>query len=452
MPAQEVSSRQYYFGLKRPVFEKEDNTMQKHIHEIYFSQLLGKRIYDNVGKCVGKVKDCVVLWDGDMPRVTGIRHTDDMDKLIPAEIILKWNEPGIKLLQPLDQSALVGIRHQELYVGKWLLDKQVIDLKGYKLVRVNDILLSCYEQEGRQHLSLIAADVGVRGLLRRIGLELLVKHLDNHYILWQSITPLEQRTGSLKLNQEKNHFSKLHPADIADLVEEMDYNSRAAFFNSLNAEQAAETLAEMELDTQVEIITQLDDEQASDLLEDMPPDAAADILGEMSKEKSTELLRLMEADEAEEVKELMQYDEDTAGGLMTTEYIALPVSLTAEQTINRLRKLAPAAETIYYLYVTDVSEKLLGVLSLRELIIAQPDATLDNLMHPHVISVHCNNNHRKVAETIHKYGLLAVPVTDENGVLLGIVTVDDVLDWLMPERTLPDSRSIYLNKRAVRRG
>lgn len=426
--------------------------MQKHINEIYFSQLLGKRIYDNAGKQVGKVKDCVVLWDGDMPRVTGIRHTDDMDKLIPAEIVSKWNEAGIKLLQPIDQIALAGIRHQELYVGKWLLDKQVIDLKGYKLVRVNDILLSCYEQAGQQHLSLIAADVGIKGLLRRIGLDFLVKRLENHYILWQSITPLEQRTGSLKLNRDKDHFSKLHPADIADLVEEMDYNSRAAFFNSLNAEQAADTLAEMELDTQVEIITQLNGEQASDLLEEMPPDAVADILGEMSKEKSAELLQLMEAEDAEEVKELMQYDEDTAGGLMTTEYIALPVALSAEQTINRLRKLAPAAETIYYLYVTDVSEKLLGVLSLRELIIANPDATLDNLMHTHVISVHCDDSHRKVAETIHKYGLLAVPVTDENGVLLGIVTVDDVLDWLMPERTLPDSRSIYLNKCAVIRG
>lgn len=426
--------------------------MQKHVDEIYFSQLQGRRIYDSAGTAVGKVKDIVVCWDGGIPRVTGIRHTGDIHKLIPAEIVLEWNETGVKLLQTVDQTIIVDISQEELYVGKWLLDKQIIDLKGSKLVRVNDILLSSSEQDGRQHLSLIAADVGIRGLLRRIGLEFLAKNLENHYILWQSITPLESKTGNLKLNRDKNEFHKLHPADIADLVEEMDYNSRAAFFKSLDVEQAADALAEMELDTQVELISQLDDSQASDLLEEMPPDEAADILGEMSEEKSIELLRLMETDDAEEVKELMQYEEDTAGGLMTTEYIGLPVSLTAEQTINRLRELAPAAETIYYLYVIDDSERLLGVLSLRELIIAKPEATLDSLMHTKLIAVHHEDNHRKVAEIIHKYGLLAVPVTDQQGVLLGIITVDDVLDLLMPERSMMDAMSIYLNKRAVRRG
>lgn len=423
--------------------------MRKHINEIYFSQLLGRRIYDSAGNMVGKVKDIVVLWDGGNPRVTAIRHTKDLYKLIPAEVVLEWNETCIKLMKTIDQTFMVGVSQQELYVGKWLLDKQIIDLNGSRLVRVNDILFSCSEQDGRQSLSLIAVDIGMKGILRRIGLEFLSRSLDNHYILWHSITSLESKTGNLKLNRNKNEFNKLHPADIADLVEEMDYKSRAVFFKSLDAGQAVDTLSEMELDTQVTLISQLDCNHASDLLEEMPPDEAADILSEMSEEKSTVLLQLMKKDDAEEVKELMQYEEDTAGGLMTTEYIGLPVSLTTEQTINRLRELAPAAETIYYLYVVDDAEKLLGVISLRELIIAKPEATLGSLMNSKLISVHYEDNHRKVAEIIQKYGLLAVPVTDENGVLLGIITVDDVLDLLMPDRCAPNAMSIYLNKHAL---
>ena len=426
--------------------------MQKAMHEIYFSQLRGRRIYDGAGKAAGKVKDVVVRWDGGMPYITGIRHSGDIHRLIPASQVKDWAAEEVQLYKPLAEIEIADINEQELYVGKWLLDKQIIDLKGSKLVRVNDILLSCSQVEGRQQLFLLAADIGMRGLVRRLGLEFLVSNVNNHYILWQSITPLESRTASLKLNLNKEQVSKLHPADIADLVEEMDYNSRAVFIKSLDVEQAAEALSEMELDTQVEIITQLDGHQASDLLEEMPPDEAADILSEMPEGKSSELLLLMETDEAEEVKELMQYEEDTAGGLMTTEYIGLSVELTAEQAIQRVRELAPGVETIYYLYVIDAAEKLLGVFSLRELIIAQPDTVLGDLMHTKIVAVHHDDSHRKVADAIHKYGLLAVPVTDETGVLCGIITVDDVLDILMPERSVPDAMSVYLSKRALREG
>ena len=427
--------------------------MLKHVMELYLSQLLGRRIYDSAGKTVGKVQDVVVLWDGRMPRITGIRHTKDLHKLIPADFVSNWNANGVRLAKPMGKTPVVDLKREELYVSKWLLDKQIIDLNGSKLVRVNDILLSCAEQEGgRQRLSLIAADVGIRGLLRRVGLEVLAKRLENRYILWPSITPLESRTGSLQLDLGKEQLNKLHPADVAALIEEMDYNSRVVFFKTLGIEQAADALAEMELDTQVEIISQLDGDHASDLLEEMPPDEAADILGEMSEQKSTELLQLMEAEDAEEVKDLMQYEDDTAGGLMTTEYIGLPVTLTAEQTIERLRELAPAAETIYYLYVVDEEEKLLGVLSLRELIIASPAESLEKLMHTKILAVHYEDSHRKVAEMMQKYGLLAVPVTDEDGILLGIITVDDVLDLLMPERSMPGAMSIYLSKRAARKG
>lgn len=422
--------------------------MQKQMKRFYLSQLIGRRIRDSEGEKVGTVKDIAILWDGNIPKITGIRYSKDLDKLISADKVAVWDKNGITLSQTGGVLNPTNIRPKELYVGKWLLDKQIIDLKGSKLVRVNDILLSCTGSDA----FIVAADIGLRGLLRRVGLEFLSKRLENHYILWQSITPTDSRTGSLQLDVDKEELNKLHPADIADFVEEMDYNSQAAFVRSLDAEQAADALAEMEIDTQVGIISQLTGEHASDLLEELPPDEAADILSEMPEEKSAELLQLMEDEEADEVKKLMQYEGDTAGGLMTTEYIDMPVSLTVEQAIERLRELAPEAETIYYLYIVDEADKLLGVLSLRELIISGPNNTLGNLMHTKLITVHYEDGHRKIAERMQKYSLLALPVVDEHGMMLGIITVDDVLDILMPERSTEDAWAIYLNKHAGRNG
>ncbi len=425
--------------------------MQKHIAEIYFSQLRGKDICDNKGRTVGKVKDIVTLWTGGLPMITGILYSEEPDKLIPADIVQNWDGKQVILAESSEKINITQITHQQLFVGKWLLDNQVIDLKGYKIVRVNDILLSCDEQDGKQRLSIIAADIGIRGLLRRIGLEFLASRLDKKYISWQHITPLEKRTGSLKLKLDKDRFKKLHPVEIADLLEDMDYDSRNVFFKALGSEQAAEAIGKLKENTQVEIVTRMDKKQAAELLEDLHADEAANLLREMPKEKAAELLQLVKKDKAKELKWLLHYKSDTAGSLMTTEFIRLPVTFTAGQAIEHLRRFAQDAEMIYYLYVTDVDEKLLGVFSLRELILADQEITLGALLHSKVITVQVNDSRKKVAEIIHKYGLLAVPVIDAEGFLHGVVTVDDVLDLFMVDRTLKASMSRYLNKRGLRR-
>ena len=426
--------------------------MQKQLTEFYLSQLLDCPIYDSLGKIVGKVKDIAVLWNGGIPKVTGIQHTIDKHKMISADCVLNWDIlTGVKLENTREQLPIVDIRHEELYIGQWLLDKQIIDLNGSKLMRVNDILLSRREQAGKQHLLLIAADVGMRGLLRRIGLEFLVRHWENKYVHWQSITPLASRTGSLQLDKDKEQLRKLHPADIADLVESMDYKTRANFFKALDDEQASDALAEMELDTQVEIVSSLDGDQASDLLENIPPDESANILGKMPEEKSNVLLNLMSLDVSKELKDLMSYEQDSAGGLMTTEYITFPGSLTTEQAIIRLRELATDEKIIYYVYIVDSAEKLLGVLSLRDLITANNTAKLASFMNTNIISVNSKASYHKIAKIIHKYSLLAVPVLSEHGILLGIITVDDVLDFLMPEASVSGRMLKHLHKHTVKR-
>ena len=424
----------------------------KVLGEFYFSQLLNKPIIDAKGHRVGKLLDMAIRWDNVSPHVTGIRYTKGLHDLIPIELIISWDQDGLRLNTDFDHQLTCPLREDETFIGKWLLDKQIIDLEGSRLVRVNDITLSWISHVDHQYLVLIAVDIGVRGLFRRLGVEFLLSRIENKFVGCQYIKPLENRTSALQLTREKEQLRLLHPADIADIIEDMDYKQRADFLNALDSQQTIDALAEMELDAQVEVINQMDEERASDILEEMPPDEAADILGELSSQKSEELLSLMESEDAEDVRELMQYEEDTAGSLMTTEYIGLPFWLTTEQAINELRRLAPDAETIYYLYVVDEQETLEGVLSLRELIIASPATILKDLMHTKFIKVSPYDDHEKVADLFHKYGLLAVPVVNAQDQVLGIITVDDVLELLMPDRPRMEIHSSLIARRRQAKG
>ncbi|MFZ3100684.1 MAG: CBS domain-containing protein [Desulfitobacteriaceae bacterium] len=406
----------------------------KVLGNFYFSQLLNKPIRDARGHRIGRILDMAMRWDSVSPHVTVIRYGKGVDAILPTELVDFWNKDDLQLNSSFDPLLKYPLHDDETFIGKWLLDKQIIDLKGSKLVRVNDVSFSWVSHEDHQYLVLVAVDIGVRGLFRRLGIEFLLGRISNNFVSCQYIKPLESRTSDLQLTREKEQLRQLHPADIADIIETMDYKQRSHFLDALDSKQAIEALAEMELDVQVEMINLMDEERASDILEEMPPDEAADILSELSLEKSEELLRLMESDDAEDVRELMQYADDTAGSLMTTEYIGLSFWLTAEQAINELRRLAPEAETIYYLYVVDEHETLEGVLSLRELIIASPETPLKNLMHTNIVKISPFDDHEKVADIIHKYGLLAVPVVNDQDRILGIITVDDVLELLMPER------------------
>ncbi len=424
----------------------------KALKTFYFSQMLGKPIYDSENRQIGRIKDMAVRWDGLYPQVVGIKYAKKVHMLIPIEQVQECNEQGMQLVRGFVPAQCVPLHESDIYISKWLLDKQIIDLRGSRMVRANDITLSWMMQDGHMRMILVAVDIGLRGLFRRLGLEFLLKNRAHNLLGLQYIKPLESWTSSLQMTREKKQLRELHPADIADLLEEMDYKSRASFIENLDAQQAIEALTEVDLETQVEIFEQMDRQKASDLLEEMPPDEAADILGELSVEKSEDLLQLMEAEDAAEVRELMQYEEGTAGALMTTEYIAFAGAITAQEAINRLRELAPAAEMIYYVFVVDETEHLQGVLSLRELIIAHPQTVLQDIMHTKVESVREDDSHRRVAEVINKYSLIAVPVVDEANVILGIVTVDDILDILIPERGDRETYPWFAMSKMVGRG
>ena len=424
----------------------------KILGEFFFSQIHKIHIYDHEGRRVGELRDLAIRWDRETPKVTGLKYSKGVSKQISVDEVDQFDLTGIRLKGPLQEERLIPVQPDEIYMRKWLMDKQIIDIKGAKVVRVNDIKVYWLQSNGRKYLLPVAVDIGLRGLARRLGVEFLFKKRPEQLVSWQSIQHLEEKTANLKLVSERAQLEKLHPADLADILEDLDYKKRTGVMEDLDVETAAEAFAEMEADTQIEVLEHLGSEQAADLLEEMPPDEAADFLGELPEEKADELLNLMEPEEAQEVRELMEHEEDTAGALMTTEYLALSPELTVAQAFPELRKQAAEAETIYYLYILDPDENLLGVVSLRELLISEPEARLDSLMQTRLISVLPEDSHQRVTELIDKYGLLAVPVVAESGQMLGIITVDDVIDLIVPDRgSLETFARLFLSKRTMKR-
>jgi len=301
---------------------------------------------------------------------------------------------------------------------------------------VNDLRLD--EIEGKLHV--VAVDVGAAGLLRRLGAEgayrIVARNLrlpvPERYIDWEDVDPVESSIASIKLRVPHAGLAELHPADLASIIDQLAPKDRAGVLASLDDEAVADAIEEMEPDTQVEVIEDLEPARAADILEEMSPDDAADLVADLSDEAREEILALMERDEAAEVEELLRYPEESAGGIMTTEFVAVPKTLTASQTIDRLRELEPDAETIYYVYVTDDDDRLVGVLSLRDLIVAPPDTQIAGVMIPEPVAVGVLADQDEVAHVVARYNLLAVPVVDAEGRLAGIVTVDDAMDSILP--------------------
>ena len=416
---------------------------------IFLSDFLNAEVVDVHQHRVGRVRDLVVVMTDPFPRVTGVilKHTPRV-RSIDWSVVRSWDNKELCLkveganLQPHPRAE------SELWLSRQILDKQIVDMDGRRVVRVNALQLS--QVDGS--MLLVGVDIGSRGLARRVGLEGLGRRITSalgrdwpqKLISWEAVDPIKSDVSSVKLRIAHTKLAKLHPADIADIVHELSPDDRSAVFAALDNEKAADTLEEIdEPQMQASILERLDVERASDILEAMAPDEVADLLADMPRERAQQLLQKMEEDEAEDVEELLAYREDTAGGLMTTEYVAVLHTLTAAQAIDRLRQLEPDAESVYYVYVVDEEEHLLGVLSLRDLIVAKPDTKIRDFMIKNVISVGLDAGPREVAEITAKYNLLAVPVVDQHNRIQGIVTVDDVMERVMPARAGGRRRRIF---------
>lgn len=405
----------------------------------YLSRILNNRIYfDN--KPIGRLIDVGIIIEGKAPYVVaakiktngGIRYLSwkefNVDKK-NGQYVLYVNEP-----------KYMELESNVYLLAKSILDKQIIDINGRKVVRVNDIRLAQVDSG----LYVVAVDIGIEGILRRLGLAKPLKKLlkpfnisiNSRLILWRDIAALIKSNENIMLSTTYEKLSTLHPSDLADIIEDVDTKTGIAIFSSLDDARAADVLEELEKDSQIDILRTLSRAKAADILEEMPADEVADILDDLNKDMAEELLNNMEKDASSEIRELMEYPSYTVGSLMTTDFIDFKETDTVEQTINKLRELKPESDVIYYLYVVDLNGRLTGVVSLRDLVISEPHTQLKDIMDDEPIYVRDMDKIETLIKIETKYNLMAVPVVDEDMLLIGTVIITDIVYELLKNRRL----------------
>ena len=433
---------------------------------IFLSTLLRQSVYDIEGRRLGGLRDICVALQETFPVVTALIVHSSLgnshnDMIIPWSQVDNLEESQLHLVVKQSQIDTYTPQADELLLGRDILDKQIVDTQGFRVVKVNDLKLAQIKQTAR----LIGVDISLSGLLRRLGIlspleflgRVLPVKLAERTITWNYVEPIEvvkagAVTGQLmpalagaavgasgivpkvQLNVSHTKLADLHPADIADILEQLDVEDAGAMLDRLDMETAADAFNEVEPSHQYEILSGLDPERASDLLERLAPDDAADILADIPPAEAERILNLMPAEESRPIRDLLRYAPETAGGIMTNEVLSLAQDLTVEEALVYLRQHSDHLEMIYNLYIVDSEKHLAGVVSLRELVVAEPTTLLRDLMDRDVISVTTDTDQEEVARIIAKYDLLGVPVVDSDHHLVGLITVDDVIDVLHEEQ------------------
>jgi len=413
----------------------------------FLSQVIGHSVLDNNNNFVGKLSDIIVNLSYTYPKAIAIIvKKDNQFTVVPTANIESDTVCQKRIILKISDAELSGLNahlpDNTLALKKSVLDQQIVDLHGAKVIRVNDLRML---RSGNE-ISVTDVDVGYRGLMRRLGVETLFEKMvfaikpknisfySNKFISWEYVHPMLSPTqaDSLKLTVPKEQFKMLNPADIADILEELDYEDRKSLINQIPDDIAAKVLSETDSETTQELIETQKDERAADILEQMAPDKAADILGDMQEDKAQEIINQMDREEAETVTELLEYEDNTAGGLMTTEYLSFSPNMIVVNAIQELVKASEDKdiETIYEAFIVEEG-KLVGVVSLRNLMLSQGHRPLSDVMNKKPVAVTPDEKAKDVAALFSKYNLLTLPVVQETGELEGIITVDDVVEFLM---------------------
>lgn len=408
--------------------------------EIALSSILGAAVYDNTGALAGHVREVALSPQDDPSRISDfIVKTREGDRLLSSQQVRTVIGSSIQTSgNSLDWPPLTSSEGM-LLLERDLLDQQIIDVTGRKVVRVNDLDLRREQVNGTLKLKIGRVDIGLRGAIRRLlkglapsrAIEALALRMPEKSIPWEAVDLIEtdpSRRVRLKLDYEG--LSSLHPADIADILEDLAPDERQAVFGSLDEEVAADALEEIDPRMQIELMRSIDSDKAADIVEEMDPDAAADLLGDLPQETSEGILEEMEPEERQEVSELLAFHENTAAGRMTTDYIALSPEHTVGDAIDRLRSFEGPVETLSTIYLVDSHEKLVGSVPLVSLVLAPGGTRLGTLTPEHVICVEGSAPEKDVAEMFDKYNLVTLPVVDDEQRLTGIITADDVISLL----------------------
>jgi CBS domain-containing protein len=405
---------------------------------LFLTELLGLQVFDLKGRRIGVVKDAAVVPVIDPSRI---------DRYLIGGGVSWWS---VRFDQ-IRSISLDGIYlrdekltpyHSDEYMLRMvrdLLDQQIIDAQGRKVVRVNDVTFETHCENGVDVLRVLEVDIGVRSILRRVlqgvipprWIRRLQERIPPNSIRWEYCSILEpDPLRRLRLNISSKLLEQMHPADLADIVEELGPEDREAIFETIDSEVAAETLSEVDPGIQASILESLETEKAAEILEEMSPAEAADVLSELEASTSEEILEEMDVVEKEEVKELLEYKEDTAGGLMNTEYIALPETATIEEAMTQLRGQEEILEYVNTIFLVDSEQRLSGTVPLARFALAPREQILAQLKSGTLIVVPVNERQDRIAELFDKYDLLALPVVDSDSRLVGVITADDIISIL----------------------
>ena len=405
---------------------------------IALTELLGLPVTESSGAPCGRVREVALTPAEDRARVSAlIVRTRNGDRVLPFASVVALNGGVRTSSVPADWSPPEA---EGLFLlERDLLDQQIIDVFGRKVVRVNDVDLHQETGNGQFKLKIAAVDVGVRGAVRRLlkgavpmaALRLLLQRIPPRLIPWEFVDLIETDPARrVKLKISNDRLAKLHPADIADIVEELAPDEREAVFETLDEGVAAEALEEVSAKVKKSIVESLDSDRAAEIVEEMNPDAAADLLANLPEERTSEILQEMQPENREEMAELMEFGEKTAAGRMNTEYLALDPAATVNDAIETLRKFEGGVETVSTIYLVDAKGHLAGAIPLAKIVIAKATDKLSTLTQDRLIFTHAGVREKEVAELFDKYNLVTLPVIDDEGVLTGVITSDDVISLL----------------------
>lgn len=412
---------------------------------IYLSEFLRRPVLDESGEKVGGLYDIILKVPDNYPEVV-------------SYII---NKKGDSTLYVIDSPALEISEDFKVICRQWepvqfrnynmegriranmdLVGQKIVDTRGKKVVRIYDLHL--LNADGILRVAHI--DISLAGSLRMYFGNRFIKLLSlgglisvfekEDLVSWRFLNAIPFKNGSSRLQFafKSNEIMEMHPAEIADIIEELDRYEQEALFKSLEKNKAAETLSELD-DTNVQksLLAAVGRERAADLLEEMPPDEAADLLQDIDEREARELIGEMDKDDARVVEELIKHEEDTAGGLMTTEFVTLAEDITSEQAIDFLRNNAKEAETIYYIYVVDKNSRLKGTVSLKRLIVSEKKTPVSEIMEKDPVYVYLEDDIAKISRLVSKYNLLAIPVVDRDRRLKGVITLDDLFEVVIED-------------------
>ena len=407
---------------------------------VSLTALLGTPVTDSQGAVCGKLKDIAVATGADAGKVAGlVLKTRAGLALVPSQEV---RETAAGTLQVLSTNAITPLNGEQgtfIYLQQDLVDRQIIDIHGRKVVRVNDVDLE-WTGEGQAHLLRVAeVEVGLRGAFRRVfkgvlpkvTLDQLSRRFKDRGIPWQFVDVIEvDPARRVKLRIEYERLAEMHPSDLAEILEDLSPAERDAVFTSLDEEVAAETLEEVDPKLQVSLLEKLDEERIADIVEEMDPGAAADLLAELPEDKSDAILEEMEPEERQEVEELLEFDEHSAAGAMTTDFVYLGTDSVVSQVGPALRTYDGDVEAVTEIYLLDEKRVVRGAVPMARLVMAQPESKLMVLADARVLSCPADMKQMELAEMFDKYNLHALPVVDKAGRMVGVVQADHVISFL----------------------